>query len=478
MARNRPGDKPQNEAELRRELEQVRRRLAEVQAAGGGHEERRRALESRLYRQREALIRLGLSDELARYDFLPFIRLASKVSAETLDVARVSVWLFNHDRSVLHCEQLYEQLTDRYSHGMELLAEGHPRYFAALQRGRRVAAHDAHQDPDTAEFSEDYLTPLGISSMLDAPLRRSGELVGVICHEHIGPARVWAPEEQDFASSVSDFLALVLEGRERRRAERAFRSAQEELLRRQWQATKQVESELEKARGQQMRRARVAVVAQVATSISMELRAPLQTIRVAAERLGRQIGDGASEQAEQLAVINEEIRAADGILSNLSEVSCAERPHREQIDLESVVREALQSVSGTNRLRLEVDLEPRPFELDADRGQFRLVLANLVRNALQAMGPDGGIRIQARMQGTTAIVTVRDEGPGVPQDERDRIFEPLFTSRTAGTGLGLQICRQILGRHGGTIRLLDEPGPGAAFLLEVPSSAAGQSAAL
>ena len=310
--------------------------------------------------------------------------------------------------------------------------------------------------------------------MLDAPLRRLGELVGVICHEHVGPARVWAPEEQDFASSVADFLTLVLEGRERRRAERAFRSAQEELLRRQWQATKQVESELETARGQQLRKARVAVVAQVAASISQELRAPLDAIRDAADRLRRQQGKDASDQ---LAIIEQEIRATDGILSNLAEVSCGKQPHREAVDLTTAMRDALQSVPGTSRLQLELDLQPEPFTLEADPGQFRQVLANLVRNAAQAMGPEGRIQVHARMEEGQACITLRDDGPGVPRDSREQIFEPLYTSRPKGTGLGLQICRQILGRHGGSIELLDAPGPGAAFLLRVPAHTAGESSA-
>jgi len=422
---------------------------------------------------REALIQLGLSDELARNEFLPFVRLATKVSAETLHVARVSVWLFSADRSLLHCELLYEQVGDRYSGGTQLLAEGHPNYFAALNRGRRVAAHDAQQDPDTAEFSEAYLRPLGISSMLDAPLRLSGELVGVICHEHVGPARVWTPKEQDFASSVADFLTLVLEGRERRRAERAFRSAQEELLRRQWQATKQVESELERARGQQLRRARVDVVAQVAASLSLELRGPLGAIRTAMNRTRQDPRQGGAAHAEQLTIIEQELRAADDILNNLSEVSCSKPPHRERLDLAQALGEALRSTPGAGKLQLDLDLQPDPFALDADPGQFRQVLVNLMRNALQAMGPQGCIQVRAWLEEDQVCIVLRDHGPGVPDERRERIFEPLYTGRATGAGLGLPICRQILGRHGGSIELLDTPDPGAAFLLRVPAAVAG-----
>jgi signal transduction histidine kinase len=460
-----------SKAELRHELELLRGKLARIEAADAGHEERRRALEGRLFRQREALVRLGLSEELARGDFARFVKLAVRVSADTLDVARVSVWQFNEDGTVLQCEQLYEKESGLYSKGDELLAERHPRYFEALRRGRQVAAHDAHQDSATSEFSQDYLTPLGITSMLDAPLRQSGRLVGVVCHEHVGPARVWAPEEQDFASSVADFITLVLEARERRRAERAFRSAQEELLRRQWQATKQVESELARARGQQERRARVAVVGQVAASISQELRRPLEAIRNAVELLAPGSDPCRSVDEDPLAVIAEEVAAAESILDNLSQVACADQPHRELLDLSAAIDEAVRSVPEASDVRIELDLEPRPFNLEADPGQLRRVLANLVRNAVQAMGPRGRIEVRARSEGDTACITLRDDGPGVPRDQRARIFEPLFSSRPRGTGLGLQICRQILGRHGGSIELVEDARPGAAFLLRIPGPA-------
>jgi GAF domain-containing protein len=195
-------------------------------------EHKRRVAERRLLKQKTVLVDLAKSEPLSDSDFAEFCKLATEAAAATLAVERVSVWLFNAERTILGCRSLYELSLDRHSRGIELESSMYPRYFAALERGRGVVAHDARRDPDTSEFAESYLEPLGITSMLDAPVRRSGRLVGVVCHEHVGPRRVWAADEQDFAASIGDFVSLVLEGAERKRAEQSFRSTQEELLRR------------------------------------------------------------------------------------------------------------------------------------------------------------------------------------------------------------------------------------------------------
>lgn len=208
----------------------------------------------RLLTQSTVLVRLAKSEQLAKSDFPGFMRLATEVSASTLGVERVGVWFFSPDRSVLSCRDLYCMSVDRHSEGTELEAARYPRYFAALERGRVVAAHEAQADPDTSEFAESYLEPLGITSMLDAPVRHEGALVGVVCHEHVGTPRVWAGEEQEFAASVADFVSLALEASERRKAEQAYRVAQEELLRSQWQARRQAESELERLKSELIRK--------------------------------------------------------------------------------------------------------------------------------------------------------------------------------------------------------------------------------
>lgn len=89
-----------------------------------------------------------------------------------------------------------------------------------------IAVVDAHSAPETREFSQTYLTPLGITSMLDVPVWRNGIAVGVLCHEQIGPQRAWSQAEQEFAGSVADMISIAFETCERRHAEEAMRESE------------------------------------------------------------------------------------------------------------------------------------------------------------------------------------------------------------------------------------------------------------
>ena len=128
-----------------------------------------------------------------------------------LAVERASVWRLVDSGRAIECIDLYEQSQDRHSAGVRIRAADVPRYFAALQRERAIRAHDARTDPSTSEFRKAYLEPLGITSMLDAPVFLRGKMVGVVCNEHTGRPRRWKLHEELLASSFADFVALVHE---------------------------------------------------------------------------------------------------------------------------------------------------------------------------------------------------------------------------------------------------------------------------
>src|SRR5690606_11022872 len=107
------------------------------------------------------------------------------------------------------CDELYELSRNQHSTGEALQADAFPSYFAALAENDVIAAHDARQDTRTWEFSQPYLVPLGITSMLDAPVFIDGVLEGVLCLEHVGRARQWTHGEQSFASAVSNLISLM-----------------------------------------------------------------------------------------------------------------------------------------------------------------------------------------------------------------------------------------------------------------------------
>jgi hypothetical protein len=168
-----------------------------------------------LRRQLAAYVELMTQRSLFAGDVNATIRRIDEAASSTLDVERVSVWFLDGDRTKITCADLYERSSRQHSSGTVLFSTDYQPYFKALSSERTIAAHDAHKDPRTSCFSAFYLTPLSISSMLDVPIWDNGRMVGVVCHEHVGPARTWNGDEESFAYLMSSFVALALERKRR-----------------------------------------------------------------------------------------------------------------------------------------------------------------------------------------------------------------------------------------------------------------------
>ena len=173
----------------------------------------------KLKKQNAALVELARSQTVAHGYLKNALQTITEVAARNLEVERVGVWLLSEDRKLLRCQEVYTLESDQHSSGAELRTAGYPGYFRALERDRAIVANDARMHADTREFTDSYLVPLGITSMLDVALRKGGHTVGVLCLEHIGTMRTWTTEEQAFAGSLADLVSLSLESWDRRRAE-------------------------------------------------------------------------------------------------------------------------------------------------------------------------------------------------------------------------------------------------------------------
>ncbi len=276
----------------------------------------------------------------------------------------------------------------------------------------------------------------------------------------------------DFAHvpvSVTDLTDL-------RRVERQHRLAQRRLMQQQLREKVRVETELNKVRDQLVQRTRLSTIGQVAASIAHELRNPLGAIRNAAYYLERRSTGSDAKWQEYLGIIKQEIHTADRIIANLLEMTRAKQPVKSLVELDALLQQALDHLERADDVRLDVRLDPLPFEVYADAGQLRQVFENLLTNSVQAMNGKGTVSIDARAEVDAAVITVADDGPGVPPEIERQVFEPLFTTKAKGTGLGLAICRQIVEQHDGTIGLVEATGGGCAFRIVLPRRAAASAA--
>lgn len=146
-------------------------------------------------------------------------RRVCEAAADAVRVERVGVWLFVNDDRALRCVSLFERSKRKHSKGACVPLAVPSEYLRAVSTAPLLAAFEARTDPRTAELGAAYLAPNGITSVLDAPLMRDDRLVGVLCHEHVGPPRTWTDPERRAARAVADLVVARMTA-----AETALRS--------------------------------------------------------------------------------------------------------------------------------------------------------------------------------------------------------------------------------------------------------------
>lgn len=141
-------------------------------------------------------------------------------AVDGIQVARVSIWLLSPDRRSLVCAALVGPAGPIRNPALQIDVDQHPAYFAAIENERFISVYDGRTDPRTASFAKPYLIPLGITSMLDGPIRIEGRVVGSLCVEHVGEPRHWTDGETHLASALADMASIALQTHRRAGAER------------------------------------------------------------------------------------------------------------------------------------------------------------------------------------------------------------------------------------------------------------------
>jgi signal transduction histidine kinase len=226
---------------------------------------------------------------------------------------------------------------------------------------------------------------------------------------------------------------------------------------------------------------RLATIGQFAASLGHELRNPLSVVESSLYLVRQHLGPSASPPnvAKHLDRIGTEVRRANQTISDLLGLARNKAPQRRPTNLRQLVDSAADGALLPAAVAFESTV-PAGLEASVDPDQLRQVLVNLLVNAGQALGGRGHVWVEGERgaDGSTRL-RVRDDGPGVPGEDRRRIFDALYTTKAKGSGLGLALCRRIMESHGGTIELeaasleaasLEAARPGASFLLTVPAT--------
>jgi len=275
-------------------------------------------------------------------------------------------------------------------------------------------------------------------------------------HLEILPTIVDKNQNNEFGITISNIT-------ERKQAEAELKDYSENLEAMVSERTQK----LEDAQEQLIRKEKLAGLGQLAGGVGHELRNPLGTISNAVYYLSTvdKIDDTARAQLD---IITSEINTSTRIISELLDFGRVTTASKKNVDLNVLVNKIMAKHPLSKNVALSLLVDSKMAPLYVDPLQLEQVLTNLVSNACQAMDNKGGLTVQAKRVKTSIVIKVTDTGKGIAKENMDKVFEPLFTTRAKGIGLGLAISKNLVEVNGGSISVKSTEGKGATFTIKLP----------
>ena len=376
-----------------------------------------------------------------------------------LNVISCSVWLIVPETYELVCRQA----AGSQSEGVRgwRLAPGQGIAGGVSRSGESLVVPDTRLDKRHFKGVEQQ-TGLELRSILCVPLRLKEEVIGVleVLDKEVDRFR---PAHLRVAEALAASAAIAVQNA------RLYDSAQRELTER-----KRAEEALKEAQERLIRSEKLAAIGQLASGVGHELRNPLAAIKNAVVYVRRKIAKSELSATEPkvlefLDIIDEEVNSSNKVITDLLNFARVAKPTVSLVNVASIIKDALNHVAMSENVRLTMDVDPGLPMVMVDAAQIRQVFINIILNALEAMPEGGRLEIRARSKAEFVTVEFADTGCGIPESVTDKIFDPLFTTKAKGIGLGLAMCKSIMERHGGDIGVKSKEGKGTTFTLSLPT---------
>ncbi|MEC7452389.1 MAG: GAF domain-containing protein, partial [Pseudomonadota bacterium] len=350
------------------------------------------------------LLRVSQSADIDKGELDVASRLIINSVCEGLQITRAGIWLYDEMQTLVQCTLLIDKGNDLDHESLVLTRKDFPHYFEALDSERTIAAHDALTDVATFEFAEVYLTPLGISSMLDAPIRHRGKMIGIICCEHQGKAREWHADEVVFAASLADLYGRAVSANERADYEQRLIEANQTLEQKVIDRTAELEAAQEKLVESEKMAALGNLVAGIAHEVNTPLGIALTSVSNCKEELKDIYRDFENDELTEQGFKDFEAICSEGL--NLAETSLMRAANLVQdfkrtsadqtsLEIEEIaldeyiprVCNPLKPMLRKEQVELSIDVTPN-LVITTCPGIIAQLLTNLISNAQRhAFGP-------------------------------------------------------------------------------------------
>src|SRR5213080_818973 len=228
------------------------------------------------------------------------------------------------------------------------------------------------------------------------------------------------------------------------------------------QALRELVTALDQAREKELEAERLRAFREVARRVAHEIKNPLTAMRIGVGQLRRGGGQADGQTATAVDVLAAETERLERLAKEFAEFGRLPEGPKSEVDLVDLLVDLAKSAVPP-AIAVTVRANGGPCTLLGQYDPLRRAFANLLRNAAEAMGGHGPIEVGVAKDGQGVLVTIADHGPGIPEEQRQRVFEPYFTTKQDGTGLGLALVRQTIEAHNGTIRVSETAGGGATF---------------
>jgi len=320
-----------------------------------------------------------------------------------------------------------------------------------VETGMPILVSDYPEELPESPFLQ-LVHEAGLRSALAVPLKARDVVIGVLYVSSRAP-HAFREEDRELLSALSDQAAIAID---------------KATL---YQDLQQSHQELLAAQAELVRKTRMAAIGEIAAVVAHETRNPLGALNNCVQLL-RVNPNITGEDAELLQIIETESRRLNEIVSDFLAFGRPRPPEFQEVDLHELIDETSAALQRDDRCPSSISLlrqfDPSLPRVWADRDQLRQVLWNLFLNAVQAMGGKGELLVQTRCLNGHAEIAIRDTGPGIRRTIISKIFDPFYSTKSGGTGLGLPIVRRIVEDHGGRIIVESEEEAGACFVVALP----------
>lgn len=247
----------------------------------------------------------------------------------------------------------------------------------------------------------------------------------------------------------------------------------EEMVKSRTKDLEQAVVETHEMRDKLVRSERLAAVGELASSIGHELRNPLNVVRncvylikmTQAEKM-----DG--ETMETLTLLDRQVDISNKIVTDLLDFTRVKEPNRTKVNLAKLMKDTLTEIEVKENVQIINEIRDDQLDLQVDPDQIGRAFLNLILNAVQSLADKGGVRISAERTEDQARIVFEDNGCGIAEQNLAKLFEPLFTTKAKGLGLGLAITRRLIEQNGGSIKVSSTVGKGSTFMVSLPINGA------